>query len=282
MTNFNENTYLAPLPPIYQWEDHEDLFPPSSWINGIPSLNTFVYNFRLFFTLFAASRVYRKYAHKREYFWRSSYTQMNHVLAAGAEIHIEGLEHVKALNGKPVVFIGNHMSLLETFLLPCLLLTYTDPVFVVKESLLNAPFLGIILQKQDSIAVGRSNPREDLKAVLEQGQERLKNNKSMVIFPQSTRQIEFDPAEFSSIGVKLAAKAGVQVVPIALRTDFLINGKMSKDIGAINPEKPPVHFAFGAPIDVEGNGKDAHEKVVAFITEHLQKWNVPVKKHENS
>jgi len=32
------------------------------------------------------------------------------------------------------VFIGNHMSILETFVLPCLIQPHRDVTFVVKES----------------------------------------------------------------------------------------------------------------------------------------------------
>lgn len=265
------------LPDCYQWQDHEVLPPIRTIANIWNPLNTFAYNFRLFFTLFVAGGCYRRNPHRREYFWRASYQQMQHILKAGATIEIEGIRNVKSLGDQPAVFIGNHMSLLETFLLPCLLLPYTDPVFVVKESLKQMIFLGIILQKQNAIAVGRSNPRDDLKAVLEDGQRELANGRSVVIFPQSTRQVMFDPENFSTIAVKLAAKAKVPVIPLALRTDFLQNGSISKDIGSINPARPHIHFAFGAPIPVSGNGRDTHSLVLDYIREHLKAWGVPIK-----
>jgi 1-acyl-sn-glycerol-3-phosphate acyltransferase len=98
----------------------------------------------------------------------------------------------------------------------------------------------------------------------------------VVIFPQATRSAEFDPAEFNSLGVKLAARAGVPVIPLALRTDFMGNGRLVKDLGPIDPGKG-VYYAFGAPLQVSKTGRETHEAVVKFITTHLKAWGGTVK-----
>ena len=85
------------------------------------------------------------------------------------------------------------------------------------------------MRSRNPIVVGRTDPRKDLEAVMNGGVELLKNGISIVIFPQSTRSVEFKPEEFNSLGVKLAKKAGVDVVPIALKTDFWGNGKLIKE-----------------------------------------------------
>ncbi|MCA1796514.1 MAG: 1-acyl-sn-glycerol-3-phosphate acyltransferase, partial [Geobacteraceae bacterium] len=89
--------------------------------------------------------------------------------------------------------------------------------------------------------------------------------------PQTTRTTEFDPQQFNSIGLKLAQKAGVPVVPIALKTDAWENGKRLKDYGHIVPQRP-IHFNFGARIPAEDLGKHTHAEIIAFIQEHLQRW----------
>ena len=72
---------------------------------------------------------------------------------------------------------------------------------------------------------------------MEGGRERLAQGRSIIIFPQTTRSLGFDPKLFNSIGVKLARRAGVPVVPIALKTDAWGVGKLIKDFGKIHPEK---------------------------------------------
>ena len=99
---------------------------------------------------------------------------------------------------------------------------------MVKESLLKYPFFGPVLGSREPIVVGRSNPREDLVAVLEGGEARLKQGRSVIVFPQSTRSSVFDPAHFNTIGVKLAKRAGVPVIPVALKTDAWGNGNLQR------------------------------------------------------
>jgi 1-acyl-sn-glycerol-3-phosphate acyltransferase len=80
------------------------------------------------------------------------------------------------------------------------------------------------------------------------------------------------PEKFNSIGIKLAKRAGVAVVPLALKTDAWAPGKFLKDFGPIDPSRK-VHFAFGEPVSVEGSGREQHETVVAFIQGKLEEWN---------
>ena len=97
------------------------------------------------------------------------------------------------------------------------------------------PFFGPVMCSRDPIVVGRTNPREDLAAVLEGGLERLKKGISIIVFPQHTRSREFNPQMFNSIGVKLAKKAGVPIVPLALKTDAWGQGKKIKELGPVTP-----------------------------------------------
>ena len=57
------------------------------------------------------------------------------------------------------------------------------------------------------------------KAVLEGGKQRLQKGISIIVFPQTTRTVRFEPENFNSIGVKLAQRAKVPIIPLALRTD---------------------------------------------------------------
>ena len=142
---------------------------------------------------------------------------------------------------------------------------------MVKESLLKYPFFGPVLGSREPIVVGRSNPREDLVAVLEGGEARLKQGRSVIVFPQSTRSSVFDPAHFNTIGVKLAKRAGVPVIPVALKTDAWGNGNLLKDFGPVDVKKT-IHFEFGAPMRIEGTGKAEHQQITEFIINRLGVW----------
>jgi 1-acyl-sn-glycerol-3-phosphate acyltransferase len=141
----------------------------------------------------------------------------------------------------------------------------------VKQSLLEYPVFRHVMRSRDPIAVNRTNPREDLKTVFEGGVERLRKGIALIVFPQTTRTPTFDPAQFNTIGVKLAQKAQVPVVPLALLTDAWGNGKYLKDFGKIDLAKK-VYFAFGQPMAIHGRGNPEHEAIIAFITGKLREW----------
>lgn len=190
----------------------------------------------------------------------------------GARLSVKGTEHFVRL-GKPCVFIGNHMSTAETFLLGSMILPVMPMTFVVKNSLVEYPIFKHVIRSLDPVVVGRTNPREDLKAVLGGGKERLEKGISIVIFPQRTRTVQFDRESFNTIGVKLAKRTGVPVIPLALKTDAWSNGRILKDYGRFNPELN-VQFEFGEPVDAARDDRAAHLAVVEFIEDRLRSWGL--------
>jgi 1-acyl-sn-glycerol-3-phosphate acyltransferase len=190
--------------------------------------------------------------------------------SVGVRLDIENLGVPGRLEG-PAVFIANHMSTLETFVLPGLIHPDRKIVFVIKESLLRFPFFGKVIGARNPISVGRKNPRDDLRVVLEEGAVRLAGGLSVVVFPQTTRSRIFIPEQFNTIGIKLAKRAGVPVVPVALKTDAWGVGRPLKDFGPIHPEKT-AHLAFGEPMTIEENGRKQHDQVVGFIRGKLEEW----------
>lgn len=187
----------------------------------------------------------------------------------GTPVIIEGIENLD-LEG-PCVFEANHMSTLETFFLPCIIQPRKDVTFVVKKSLLEYPCLGPVLASRDPLALGRSNPREDLAIVLEGGMKHLSAGRSIIIFSQGSRKPEVRTEDFNSLGVKLARKAKVPVVPIALKTDAWGEGSFIKDMGWIKPSLP-IHVRFGAPVEIKGPGREEHASIVNFIKSSFDEW----------
>lgn len=234
------------------------------------------FNNRLYFTLKYASVVLRtrKEAIKKLYdtkAWTdSSFEILKFIEKTGGVFHITGMENIIKPAGA-VLFIGNHMSTLETMILPSIIGPHKELTFVVKESLVKHPLFGDVMRSRNPVVVGRKDPRKDLEAVMNGGAELLNNGISIVIFPQSTRSVEFKPEEFNSLGVKLAKKANVDIVPIALKTDFWGNGTLVKELGPIDRHKH-IHIKFGEPMRVAGNGKEENQKIIEFIQSSLKEW----------
>jgi len=234
------------------------------------------YNSRLYFTYKYADIVLRtrtiakKGAYGDKEWADSSYFIFRFIEKTGARFHLSGMENIVS-SPEPVVFIGNHMSTLETMVLPGLISPLRRVTFVVKESLVKHPLFGDVMSSRDPIIVGRTDPRKDFEAVMTGGMELLSKGISLVIFPQSTRSVDFKPEEFNSLGVKLAKKAGVKVVPIALKTDYWGNGKLIKELGPIDSRKP-IFIKFGEPFELTGSGKEENQKIIDFIQSSLEEW----------
>jgi len=200
----------------------------------------------------------------------SSLAVLKAIESIGIKIHVKGMKNLSSFEG-PAVIIGNHMSTLETLLLPSMIQPVKSVVFVIKKELVDFPLFGPVAAARHPIIVGRTNPREDLKIVMEEGSKSLQNGRSVIIFPQKTRTSHFIKSHFNSLGIKLAKRNNVPVVPVAIITDAWGNGKFIKELGKIDTSKK-VYFEFGEPLFIPGNGSEEHEKVLHFIESKFIEW----------
>jgi 1-acyl-sn-glycerol-3-phosphate acyltransferase len=236
----------------------------------------FLLNSRIYFSLKYVGAVFktRKQAVRKIYdtkAWSdSSFEIFRFIEETGGKFHITGMENIIKPE-RPALFISNHMSTLETMILPSLIAPHREVTFVVKESLVRHPLFGDVMRSRNPIIVGRTDPRKDFEAVMNGGIDRLSKGISLIIFPQSTRSLEFKPEEFNSLGIKLAKKAGVEIVPVALKTDFWGNGRLIKELGPIDSRKT-IFIKFGTPFNVTGNGREEHQMVIEFIQSSLKEW----------
>ncbi|MEE4359809.1 MAG: lysophospholipid acyltransferase family protein [Desulfococcaceae bacterium] len=247
-------------------------FPP---LCVIPGFTDFLYYTGIIKVIFTHSRIAAMGNYDRDVWISGSVAMLRIAESVGGRVEISGLEVLEENSG-PLVFISNHMSMIDAFFLPAVVLTFKDVTFVVKKTLLDYPFFGKIMRAVQPIAVSRRHPREDLRMVLEKGTQCLSRGRSVIVFPQATRNIVFDPEQFNSLGIKLARKAGVPAVPVALKTDFQGYSKIFKDLGRIDPKKT-IRIAFGPPVKVTGKGRENHESVVRFIRDNIIRWGGEVR-----
>jgi 1-acyl-sn-glycerol-3-phosphate acyltransferase len=205
---------------------------------------------------------------------RSSREIIRNLERCRARFRIAGMNRVRRAEG-PVVFVSNHMSTLETLALPGLIVPLKPVTYVVKETLLRGFFWGPIMRSRDPIAVSRSNPRADLDIVMREGGARLAAGISVIIFPQGSRTDAFDRTRFNSLGAKLAARAGVPLVPVAVKTDYWGSGGILRGFGPIHRDRP-INIEFGEPVMVSGHGKAAHDQCLSFIEARLRAWGARV------
>lgn len=259
--------YLQPLSFTPEGSYETPMIEGGFIFKKLPSL--FFY-FRLVDVVLSGSSVAKKGQYTRQQWIHDSMRVIRGLERAGVVINITGINNIKETQS-PVVFIGNHMSMLETTVLPGIIAPIKPVTFVIKESLVKYPLFKHIMIATKPITVTRTNPREDFKKVITEGVEMIKQGTSIIVFPQTTRTVSFNPDEFNTIGVKLAKSAQVPIIPIALKTDAWQNGKLIKDVGKLIPKKK-VYFAFGEPINIKDRGSEEHKQIINFIEDNLKKW----------
>lgn len=242
-THFPEDRYVTPA------EQHISLF----------NRMTFGWRWALYFEYAAEVLRARGLAVRGKYddaeWAESSYIVMKAIERNRGRFDVEGIDTLRNnAGGAPYVFISNHMSTLETQVLPTLIAPFMRVTFVVKKQLVTSSIFGPVMRSRDPIVVARKNAREDLEAVLGKGRKLLENGVSIIVFPQSTRSPEFSREGFNSLGIKLAANAGVKVFPIAVKTDFWGEKGLFRGFGPVRPERT-IHIEFGDPAEVTGRAK---------------------------
>jgi 1-acyl-sn-glycerol-3-phosphate acyltransferase len=225
-------------------------------------------------TIFRSRALALKGRYDDEAWAQSSREIISNLERCRARLRIEGMDRVRRAEG-PLVFASNHMSTLETLALPGLIVPMKPVTYVVKEKLMHGFFWGPIMRSRNPIPVSRSDPRADLDIVMREGCARLAAGVSVIIFPQGTRTEVFDRSRFNSLGAKLAAKAGVQLLPVAVKTDYWGSSGILRGFGPVHRDRL-IHIEFGEPVPVVGRGKAEHEQCLDFIESRLRAWGAPV------
>ena len=132
---------------------------------------------------------------------------------SGTHVDIKGLDNIKNEN---YFIVANHRSFFDIItLFPYIKLNFG---FIAKKEL-NLPIFGLWMKKINCIFIDRNDLRQGL-LVINKSVENIKNNISMMIFPEGTRNknINFkDMLEFKEGSFKIAKMANCKVLPIAIK-----------------------------------------------------------------
>jgi 1-acyl-sn-glycerol-3-phosphate acyltransferase len=132
---------------------------------------------------------------------------------SGVRVKASGLEKI-APNGS-YVFVSNHLSYMDT---PVVLANI--PVqfrFLAKSGLFQIPLLGTHLSRAGHIPVPRDDARAAVKTMNTAAQVMRERGTSLLIFPEGGRSHTGELAAFKEGAAYIAIRAGVQLVPIALK-----------------------------------------------------------------
>jgi 1-acyl-sn-glycerol-3-phosphate acyltransferase len=115
------------------------------------ALTSLTFYFRLFSIVVRGSSEAKHGRYGTPEWCENSLATLRALEAAGVTFEITGTEAFKAVE-VPCVFIANHMSALETFVLPAIIAPFKDSTFVVKQSLVDYPIFKHIMRSRDSLS----------------------------------------------------------------------------------------------------------------------------------
>jgi len=129
-------------------------------------------------------------------------------IICGLKYEVIGLDK---LPQSPAVFMANHQSFWENVFMQLIVPKHS---WVIKKELFNIPLFGWGLRMMDPIAVDRKDI-VSLTRILKEGQKKIKQGLSLIIFPESTRVLPHQNKRYKPSAIKLAMEAKVPVVLMA-------------------------------------------------------------------
>lgn len=182
---------------------------------------------------------------------------------AGGKATWEGLDNLDP--EKCYVFVGNHQSYVDIFLLFASLESRKmRTLFMVKRELFKIPLFGPMAKRMGLIPIEREESRKALKTILN-AVDTLEKGYSLTIFPEGTRTKDRKIQPFKRGAFVIAGHTKMSIVPFAIigTADIMPSSNMSVRPG-------PCHISFLPPIThVDISGKELASAVEnAVINEY--------------
>ena len=183
----------------------------------------------------------------------------------GLKRTIEGVENIE--KGKSYVMVLNHNSGVDIFA------AYKIPLnfrWVSKREVYKIPMVGRLLFMHGDIVINRSNPKEAMQFVHDQGMKWLKRGASVSIFPEGTRSKDGEIHGFKAGAFILAKDAGVPILPVVIdgtdriiRKGWLMNWRTRVTIKVL----PPVSAEEVQERSIKEVMNEVHDKMVETLAE---------------
>ena len=147
----------------------------------------------------------------------------------GITHQIEGLENLPA---EPCLIVSNHQSAWETI---TYLLFFPEVAIITKIELLKIPIFGAFLKRSPMIPIDRDAGTKALRQMVDEGQRALEQGRSILIFPEGTRQAPGTQIEFKRGVELLYSKLNAPLLPVAMNSGlFWLPGNQTKHAGVIH------------------------------------------------
>ena len=178
----------------------------------------------------------------------------------GADISYIGRENVP--KDRAVLYVGNHNSYFD------ILLTYSQcpglTGYVAKSEMLRYPLLRDWMKRLYCVFLDRSDLRAGMQMILT-CIDYIKNGISICIFPEGTRSKDGQMQPFHEGSLKMAAKTGCPIIPMAISNSAQI---FENHMPFVRPCK--VIVEYGAPVYPKELSKEDQKFLGAYTQKKSQ------------
>jgi 1-acyl-sn-glycerol-3-phosphate acyltransferase len=162
--------------------------------------------------------------------------------SAGAKMQVTGLEHIDPQ--RTYIYMCNHLGSFDIFaLLACLPGQFR---WLAKSELFRIPILGWGMRTAGYISLDRSKRRSTYES-MEIAAKKIREETSVVIFPEGARSFDGEMQPFMNGGFNLAIRAGVPIVPITIHGTWEIMPRTTKRV-----KKGTIRVVIDQPIETKG------------------------------
>lgn len=133
-------------------------------------------------------------------------------LLCGIKYEVKGVENIPK---QPFIIASKHQSPFETFIF---IILFKGAVFILKQELKWIPFIGLHLMALKMIFINRSDGVSSLRNTIRLAKTRIRENRSIIIFPEGTRTTAKHGVKYQPGVAALYSALSVPVLPIALNT----------------------------------------------------------------
>jgi putative phosphoserine phosphatase/1-acylglycerol-3-phosphate O-acyltransferase len=185
---------------------------------------------------------------------------------AGIQLNVTGEENLSSQ--RPAVFIFNHQSILDGFILMNLL--REDVTGVAKKEVASQPGFGQFARLANMAFIDRGNTGQ-AKSALEGVVQRLDEGYSIAISPEGTRSATPAVGEFKKGAFHMAMQGGVPIVPVVIRNagELLWRGSKVMRAGTVDVH---VHEPIAVGDWTPGTLTERVAEVRALFIQTLEDW----------
>ena len=175
--------------------------------------------------------------------------------AAGARVHVSGLEHLNP--NQAYLFVANHQSNLD----PPLLFAYLghNTGAIAKKELLKVPLFKQGFPLAHIVPIDRTDREKAIEST-RSGADQLRMGHSLMAFPEGTRSVDGQVKEFKKGVFYMAVEAGIEIAPVVINGTRLV---MPKDAQVCRPGD--VYLKVLPPVNTQEYDAAKIEELIVLV-----------------